>query len=49
MTLEEEAENGSTTGPLLMGMARQIIAGLKTTEAAIAEAHVIISEDTTAP
>jgi len=49
MTLEEEAENGSTTGPALMGMATQIIDGLKTTEAAIAEARQIISEDTTAP
>lgn len=49
MTLEEEAENGSTTGPALMGMAQQIIDGLKTTEAAIAEARVIISEDATAP
>lgn len=49
MTLEEEAENGSTTGPALMGMAQQIVDGLKTTEAAIAEARVIISEDTTAP
>lgn len=49
MTLEEEAQNGSTTGPALMGMAQQIIDGLKTTEAAIAEARVIISEDATAP
>ncbi len=49
MTLEEEAENGSTTGPALMGMAQQIVDGLKTTEAAIAEARTIIQEDTTAP
>lgn len=49
MTLEEEAENGSTTGPALMGMAQQIVDGLKTTEAAIAEAREIIFEDTTAP
>lgn len=49
MGLEEEAENGSTTGPALMGMAQQIVDGLKTTEAAIAEARQIISEDTTAP
>ena len=47
--LEEEAQNGSTTGPALMGMATQIVDGLKTTEAAIAEARQIIMEDTTAP
>ncbi len=47
--LEEEAQNGSTTGPALMGMATQIVDGLKTTEAAIAEARQIIVEDTTAP
>ncbi|WP_428150076.1 DUF6607 family protein [Brevundimonas sp.] len=47
--LEEEAQNGSTTGPALMGMATQIVDGLKTTEAAIAEARQIIMEDSTAP
>jgi hypothetical protein len=47
--LEEEAENGSTTGPALMGMAQQIVDGLKTTDAAIAEARQIIAEDSTAP
>ena len=47
--LEEEARNGSITGPALMGMATQIVDGLKTTEAAIAEARQIIMEDTTAP
>jgi len=49
LTLEEEAENGSTTGPALMGMAQQIVDGLKTTDTAIAEARQIISEDATAP
>lgn len=47
--LQEEAQNGSTTGPALMGMATQIVDGLKTTEAAIAEARQIIMEDSTAP
>jgi hypothetical protein len=47
--LEEEAQNGSTTGPALMGLAQQIVDDLKTTDAAIAEARQIIAEDTTAP
>lgn len=47
--VEEEAQNGSVTGPALMGMAQQIVDGLKTTDAAIAEARQLIAEDTTAP
>ena len=47
--LEEEPQTGAVTGTALMGLASQIVDGLKTTDAAIVEARQIISEDATAP
>ena len=44
--VEEEAENGSVTGPALMGLADDIEAGKITTDAAIAKAKVVIAEAT---
>ena len=46
ITLEEEAEAGSVTGPTLMGLADEILKGEKTTSAAIAEARQVIAEET---
>lgn len=46
VTCEEEAENGSITGPRLMGLADEIHAGTKTTAAAIPEAQRVIREAT---
>lgn len=39
ITVQEEAQNGSVTGPKLMGLAEEIVDAGKTTEAAIAEAR----------
>lgn len=47
ITLEEEAEAGSVTGPTLMGLADEILKGEKTEAAAIAEARQVIAEETT--
>jgi hypothetical protein len=46
ITLEEEAEAGSVTGPTLMGLADEILKGEKTEAAAIAEARQVIAEET---
>lgn len=46
VTVEEEAENGSVTGPILMGLADEIVSGTKTTEAAVAEARTAIATAT---
>lgn len=46
VTCEEEAENGSITGPQLMGLADEIHAGAKTTAAAIPEAQRVIRDAT---
>jgi len=46
VTVAEEAENGSVTGPDLMGLADAVAAGSKTTEAAIAEARAVIAAAT---
>jgi len=46
LSIEEEAEAGSVTGPTLMGLAEDILAGKKTTDAAIAEARQVIAEET---
>ncbi len=46
LSLEEEGNAGSVTGSALMGLASQIQDGLKTTEAAVAEARTLIAEDT---
>jgi len=48
ITLEEEAESGSVTGPTLMGLADEILKGEKTEAAAIAEARQVIAEETAA-
>ncbi|MDP3405171.1 MAG: hypothetical protein Q8S03_10805 [Brevundimonas sp.] len=47
--LEEEPQTGAITGTALMGLASQIVDGLKTSDAAAAEARQIILEDATAP
>lgn len=47
VTCEEEPQNGSITGPRLMGLADEIHAGSKTTAAAIPEAQRVIREATT--
>ncbi len=39
----EEAENGSVTGPVLMGLADEVVSGVRTTESAIAEAKAAIA------
>ena len=44
IVVEEEAENGSVTGPKLMGLADDIAAGKITTPAAIAQAKATIEE-----
>ena len=44
--LEEEPQYGAVTGPVLMGLADEIVAGTKTTEAAIAEARATVAEAT---
>lgn len=46
MHVEEEAENGSVTGPRLMDLADKIKSGETTTEAAIAEARTVIATAT---
>ncbi len=46
IAVTEEPQNGSVTGPRLMGLADNIHAGEKTTEAAIPEAQTIIREAT---
>lgn len=46
VTVTEEAENGSATGPTLMGLADEIVTGTKTTESAIAEAKAAIATAT---
>ena len=45
----EEAQNGSVTGPKLMGLADDIEAGKIKTEAAVAEAKIVIGEATKRP
>jgi hypothetical protein len=49
VTIAEEAENGSVTGPKLMGLADDIEAGKKDTIAAIAEAKQVIAGTAAAP
>jgi hypothetical protein len=49
VSVAEEAENGSITGPKLMGLADDIEAGKIETGAAIAEARKAIAEATSAP
>ena len=44
--VSEEAENGSVTGPVLMGLADEIVSGTKTTDIAIAEARTAIAAAT---
>lgn len=46
VSLEEEADAGSITGPTLMGLADDIARGVKKTDAAIAEAKAVIAEET---
>lgn len=46
LSIEEEADAGSVTGPTLMGLAEEILKGEKTTDAAIAEARQVIAEET---
>lgn len=46
VTVAEEPENGSVTGPTLMGLADEIVAGTKTTESAVAEARTTIATAT---
>lgn len=47
VTVPEEAENGSVTGPTLMGLADEIAAGTKTTAQAIPLAQAAITAGTT--
>lgn len=50
VSVTEEAENGSVTGPTLMGLADEVVSGTRTTESAIAEARAAIAGATgTAP
>ena len=44
--LEEEPQYGAVTGPVLMGLADEIVAGTKTTEAAIAEGRAAVEAAT---
>lgn len=46
VSVTEEAENGSVTGPTLMGLADEIVSGTRTTESAIAEARAAIAAAT---
>ncbi len=46
VSVVEEAENGSVTGPTLMGLADEIVSGTKTTDSAIAEARAVIATAT---
>ncbi|MFT3811600.1 MAG: hypothetical protein QM698_16935 [Micropepsaceae bacterium] len=46
VSVTEEAENGSVTGPTLMGLADEIVTGAKTTESAVAEARAAIATAT---
>ncbi len=46
VSVAEEAENGSVTGPTLMGLADEVAAGTRTTESAIAEARTAIATAT---
>jgi len=46
ITLEEEPQAGSVTGPTLMGLADQILKGDSTTGAAVAKARQVIAEAT---
>ena len=46
VTVEEEAQNGAVTGPLLMGLADRINIGEITTAAAVAEARAKIDAET---
>jgi hypothetical protein len=49
VAVREEAENGSVTGPKLMGLADDIQAGKIATPAAIAEARAAITKETASP
>ncbi len=46
VNVTEEPENGSVTGPTLMGLADEVVSGTKTTESAIAEARTAIAAAT---
>lgn len=46
VTIEEEAQNGAVTGPVLMGLADRINSGEITTEAAVVEARAKIDAET---
>ena len=46
VSVTEEAENGSATGPTLMGLADEVAAGTKTTESAVGEAKAAIATAT---
>ena len=46
LAVREEAENGSMTGPRLMGLADEIAEGKTTTAAAAVEARVVIAKET---
>lgn len=46
VSVAEEAENGSVTGPALMGLADELVSGTKTPAAAIAEARAAIAAAT---
>jgi len=48
LAVREEAQNGSMTGPRLMGLADEIAEGKTTTAAAIVEARAVIAKETSA-
>ena len=49
VTVREEAQNGSETGPRLMGLADEIAEGKRTTAAAADEARRVIAAETAGP
>jgi len=49
VAVQEEPENGSVTGPRLMGLADELAAGKITRDEAVAEARKVIAEKTAAP
>lgn len=49
LAVREEAQNGSMTGPRLMGLVDEIAEGKTTTDAAIVEPRAVIARETGAP
>ncbi len=48
LAVREEAQNGSMTGPPLMGLADEVAEGKTTTDAAIVKARAVIAKETSA-